>query len=195
MSNATYDKLWKEAETLLAETTQADVILQGAKPLKDRKKAHNVVATLYVKYSLICNKLEECYEQMIQPQKRLLIKKTLNASLGRVLELKHELVNVDLSEYNYYDDVLIECGVTPQEAELRVPRYFRRERIMQIEERWTFIENTLRNLGTLCEIVAPKPITELHAIRLIQVLQATTKLLITFDFYYYRLVIILYFII
>jgi len=169
MSNTTYDELWREAETLLAETIQADVILQSAKPLKDRKKAHTVVSTLYVKYSLICNKLEQCYEQVIQPQKRLLIKRTLNASLGRVLELKHELVNIDLSEYNYYDDVLIECGVTPQEAELRVPRYFRRERITQIEERWTFIENTLRNLGALCEIVVPKPITELHAIRLIQV--------------------------
>jgi fatty acid synthase len=195
MSNATYDELWREAETLLAETIQADVVLQGAKPLKDRKKAHNVVSTLYVKYSLICNKLEQCYEQVIQPQKRLLIKRTLNASLGRVLELKHELVNVDLSEYNYYDDVLIECGVTPQEAELRVPKYFRRERIMQIEERWTFIENTLRNLGALCEIVAPKPITELHAIRLIQVSWASTKLAFTFNFYHYRLIIILYFII
>ncbi|XP_011352378.1 dynein regulatory complex protein 11 isoform X2 [Ooceraea biroi] len=168
MSSATYDELWGEAETLLTETVQADAVLQGAKPLKDRKKVHNVVSTLYIRYSLVSNKLEQCYEQVIQPQKRLLLKRLLDASLGRVLELKHELVNVDLSECSYYDDVLIECGVTPQEAEIRVPRYFRREQIEQIEERWTFVESTLRNLGTLRETVVSEQMTESQAIRLIQ---------------------------
>lgn len=169
MSSATYDELWREAEALLAETIQADAVMQSAKPLKDRKKAYTIVSALYVRYSLISNKLEQCYERVIQPQKRLLIKRSLNASLGRVLELKHELVNVGLSEYNYYDDVLTERGVTPQEAELRVPRYFTRERIAEIEDRWAFVENTLRNFGALDEPVVSEQMTESQAIRLIQV--------------------------
>lgn len=169
MSSATYNEFWMEAQTLLAETIQIDTVLQGAKPQRDRKKAHDHVAALYVRYVLACNKLEQCYDQVIQPQKRLLIKKSLNASLGRVLELKHELVNIDLAEHNYYDDVLIERGVTPQEAEIRVPRYFRRERIAEIEERRRFMEDTLRNLGALQDIVVPEKITESQAIRLIQV--------------------------
>ncbi|XP_029162150.1 dynein regulatory complex protein 11 isoform X4 [Nylanderia fulva] len=168
MSSATYDELWREAQTLLAETVQTDTVLQGAKPQKDRKKAHDAVSTLYVRYILICNKLERCYDQVIQPQKRLLLERSLNASLGRVLELKHDLVNVDLSEHNYYDDALLECGVTPQEAEIQVPRYYRRGRIAEIEERRKFIEDTLRNLGALHEAVVPKKITESQAIRLIQ---------------------------
>lgn len=173
MSNATYDELWRTAQVSLAETIQADTVLQGAKPQKDRKKAHDVVAVLYVRYILTCNKLERCYDQVIQPQKRLLLKRLLNATLGRVLELKHELVDIDLSEYSSYDDVLIECGVTPQEAEIRVPRYYRRDRRAEIEGRRRFIEDTLRNLGALHEIVVPEKITESQAVRLIQVSRAT----------------------
>lgn len=169
MSSATYDELWREAQTLLAETIQTDTVLQGAKPQKDRKKAHDVVSALYVRYILICNKLEQCYDQVIQPQKRLLLERSLNASLGRMLELRHDLVNIDLSEHSYYDDALLECGVTPQEAEIQVPRYFRRERVAEIGERRKFIEDTLRNLGALHEAIVPKRITESQAIRLIQV--------------------------
>ncbi|KAL6440740.1 hypothetical protein ACFW04_003292 [Cataglyphis niger] len=168
MSNAMYDELWREAQSLLVETIQADTVLQGAKPQKDRKKSHDVVSGLYVRYIIICNKLEQCYDQIIQPQKRLLLQRSLNATLGRVLELKHDLVNIDLSEHNYYDDVLIECGVTPQEAEIQIPKYYRRERAVEIAERRRFIENTLRNLGALHEVVVPKRITESQAIRLIQ---------------------------
>jgi len=175
MSNATYDELWRAAQTSLAETIQADTVLQGAKPQKDRRKAHDVVSSLYVRYILACNKLERCYDQAIQPQKRLLIKRSLDATLGRVLELKHELVNIDLSEHSYYDDVLIECGVTPQEAEIRIPSYYRRDRIAEIEGRRRFVENTLRNLGAIHEIVVPRKITESQAIRLIQVSRATRK--------------------
>ncbi|KAL6267203.1 hypothetical protein P5V15_000280 [Pogonomyrmex californicus] len=168
MSSTTYDELWRAAQTSLAETIQADSVLQGAKPQKDRGKARDLVTGLYVRYSLICNKLERCYDQMVQPQKRLLVKRLLDASLGRVLELKHELVNIDLSEHSYYDDALIKWGVTPQEAEVRVPRYYRRERIAEIEARRKFIEDTLRNLGALREIVVPIEITESQAVRLIQ---------------------------
>lgn len=164
-----YDKFWREAQAMLADTIQIDTVLQNAKPQKDRKKAHDVISTLYVKYIVACNKLEQCYDQIIQPQKRLLIKKSLNASLGRILELKHELVNIDLSEYSYYDDVLIECGVTPQEAEIQVPRYYRRERNAEIEEKRAFMEKTLRNLGTLHDTIEPTKMTESQAIRLIQV--------------------------
>lgn len=59
--------------------------------------------------------------------------------------------------------------MTPDEAELRVPRYFRREREKEIETRRKFIEDTLRNLGELEEQPGKKSMTELEAIRLIQV--------------------------
>lgn len=123
---------------------------------------------IYFRYIVCCNKLEQCYDQIIQPQKRILLRKLLDSTLGRILELKHELVEVDLSEYNYYDDVLLKYGILPQEAELRIPIYFRREREDEIAERRKFISEVLRNAGVLDEVVQPRKMTEPEAVRLIQ---------------------------
>lgn len=169
MSNETYDYIWKEAQILLDEVLQLDTNTQSAKPPKDRKKAHNVTSELYVRYIVVFNKLELCYDQLVQPQKRVLVKKSLDLTMGRILELKHELVEIDLSEHNYFDDILIKCKVTSQEVEIQVPKYFRRERENEIWERRKFIEDTLRNIGALDEIIDPKRMTEAEAIRLIQV--------------------------
>ncbi|XP_076172417.1 dynein regulatory complex protein 11 [Ptiloglossa arizonensis] len=168
MSSITYDLLWKDAQTILDELLQTDTSLQSAKLQKDRIQAHDIISELYVKYIIISNKLELCYDQVIQPQKRVLIKKLLNLCLGRILELKHELVEIDLSEYSYFDNILIKLGVTPREIEIQLPRYFRRERLKEIEERRQFIENTLRNVGVLDKAVLPKKMTESEAVRLIQ---------------------------
>ena len=169
MSNETYNEIWKEAQLALDEVLQLDTNVQSAKPPKDRKRAHNIISDLYVRYIVIFNKLEICYDQLVQPQKRILVKKLLDSTMGRILELKHELVEIDLSEHTYYDDILLKYQLTPQEVEIRIPNYFRRERKKEIQERRKFIEETLRNIGALDEVVAPKKMTEAEAIRLIQV--------------------------
>ena len=38
---------------------------------------------------------------MVHPQKRHLLRKLLDSTIGRILELKHELVNLDNLEYRY----------------------------------------------------------------------------------------------
>lgn len=169
MSSTTYNELWKSAQTTLEELLQMDTILQNAKPQKDRKKAHNTVSELYVRYIIVCNKLEVCYDQVIQPQKRILLKQLLVSCLGRILELKHELVEIDLSEYNYFDNILIKLNITPREVEIQIPRYFRRECLQEIEEKRKYIAETLKNIGALDEVIVPKKMTESEAVRLIQV--------------------------
>ncbi|XP_076620749.1 dynein regulatory complex protein 11 [Colletes latitarsis] len=168
MSSATYDELWKNTQIVLDELIQMDMSLQNAEPQKDRVQARNIISELYVKYIIVSNKMELCYDQVIQPQKRILIRQLLDSCLGRILELKHELVEIDLSEYSYFDDILIKLRVTPQEIEIQLPRYFRRERSKEIEERREFIENILRNTGVLYEVILPKKMTESEAVRLIQ---------------------------
>ncbi|XP_047360518.1 dynein regulatory complex protein 11 [Vespa velutina] len=182
MSNATYNELWKETQNTLDELIRTDSSVQSSKPQKDRKKAHQIVSELYVKYIIVCNKLEECYDQIIQPQKRILLKKLLESIIGRVLELKHELVNVDLSEHSYYDDILIKYGVTPEDVEIRIPRYFTRERRKEIDDRREFIENTLRNLGFLDEIIVSKTMSELEAVKLIQAHERARQGRVRFQF-------------
>jgi hypothetical protein len=59
--------------------------------------------------------------------------------------------------------------LTPDDLELKVPRYFRRERESEITTRRKFIEETLRSIGRLEDKPERKKMTELEAIRLIQV--------------------------
>ncbi|KAF7991336.1 hypothetical protein HCN44_002898 [Aphidius gifuensis] len=182
MSNESYDKLWQDAQNDLDEVINIDSIYQNTKPQKDRKKIHKIVSELYVKYISIYNRLEQVYDQIIQPQKRQLIRKLVDSTLGRILELKHELVEIDLSEYNYYDNVLFQNRILSQDNEIRIPTYFRREREQEIIERKLFIENILRTLGVLDEIIEPKIMTELEAIRLVQTHERARQGRIRFQF-------------
>ena len=45
-------------------------------------------AVLYIKYIEIYRRLEECYDQMVHPQKRIFIKKVLESTILRICEMK-----------------------------------------------------------------------------------------------------------
>lgn len=169
MSNSMYNDLWKRTHMLLDNVIESDTTIQNSRPTKDRKKAHNITADLYVQYCLICNNLNECYDQMIQPQKRILIKKLLDSVLGRVLELRHELIEIDLSEYSYYDNIFLKYNVTPEEVEIKVPHYFRQEHETTYQERRKFVQNVLKKLELSFEKETERILTLEDAVLLIQV--------------------------
>ncbi|XP_023246721.1 IQ and AAA domain-containing protein 1 [Copidosoma floridanum] len=181
MSNAMYSDMWREAQRQLDELTQADTGLQSG-PACERPEARHRLAELYVRYSELANRLEDCHDQMVQPQKRPLIRRLLDACLGRVLELKHELVELDYSEHNYCHDALLRYRLTPDEVELRVPRYFRRERQKEIEARKRFAEETLRSIGKLEEKSESRRMSELEAVRLIQAHERARQGRVRFQF-------------
>lgn len=68
---------------------------------------------MYIKYIQIFRKLEQCYDQIVHPQKRRVLRHVLDGTMGRILELKHEMVNLEFSEYHYFDDVLSDLKLTP----------------------------------------------------------------------------------
>lgn len=68
---------------------------------------------LYVRYIQIFRQLEKVYDQVVHPQKRQLIRVILNGVIGRVLELKNEMVEKEFSEYHYMDDVLHDLKLKP----------------------------------------------------------------------------------
>lgn len=113
--------------------------------------------------------MEIIYDEMIQPQKRVLIRKLLDACLGRVIELKHDLVNIDMMEFSYNDTIMEQLKLTTVDIQLRVPKYLQRERGNEIKERNKFIENLLIKLGWLEEEVFKEHFTELEAIQMIQI--------------------------
>lgn len=49
-------------------------------------------ANLYIKYIEVYKKLEDCYDQTVQPQKRTLLREMLENTMVRVIEEKIYLV-------------------------------------------------------------------------------------------------------
>lgn len=168
MSNQTLSTIWKRAQRDLEELAVKDYENQALEPEPDRTVAQTQAYELYLNYITIANRLEVLYDETLQPQKRLLIRKLLDSCLGRVIELKHDVVNMDMMEFNYNDEVMEKLQLTPIDIELRVPRYFKREREQEIAERNKFIDNLLIKLGWLDDEIVETKLTELEAIRVIQ---------------------------
>ncbi|XP_075146333.1 dynein regulatory complex protein 11 [Haematobia irritans] len=183
MSNNYYNEIWHlsqhEIELLAIEDFERqnqDVDTTIAAQTSDltcdeaTRKALIQASTyeFYLKYICIANRLEEVYDKMIQPQKRQLIRNILNACLGRIIELKHDLVNIDLMEFSYNDAVVERLKLTPIETELRIPRYFLRERKAELEHRNRTMHEILVKLGWVEENPVFEKLTEIDAIRLIQ---------------------------
>lgn len=88
------------------------------------------LACLYIKYIDIYRKLEECYDQMVHPQKRIFIKKTLETTITRICELKKDLVAFNPrgnSVYVHLDQLLFDLKYDPSIIEIPVPRYFKED--------------------------------------------------------------------
>lgn len=168
MSNQTYDELWCRTQKELEDLAVRDYETQTLEPEFEKSIIQRQAFELYLKYILAANKLEEIYDQMLQPQKRLLIRKVLDSCLGRVIELKHDLVNIDMMEFSYNDRVMNEMRLTPSDIELMIPRYFRRENKQDTDEKNRFIDKILIKLGWLEKEMVEVKMTELQAIRIIQ---------------------------
>ena len=99
---------------------------------------------------------------MVHPQKRQLLRKLLDSTIGRIIELKvsfyfefkyviirfqsmlflywisyflsikHDMVSLDNLEYSYHDSNMAEIGVTPAEVELAIPSFVISDRAEQI---------------------------------------------------------------
>lgn len=72
-----------------------------------------MLATFYIKYVQIFRNLENVYDQIVHPQKRLLIRKILDGVMGRILELKKDMVELELTEFHFFDDILQDLKLAP----------------------------------------------------------------------------------
>ena len=87
-------------------------------------------AVLYIKYIEIYKKLEECYDQMVHPQKRIFIKKILESTMIRICETKKSMIKEQPrtnSLYVHLDSLLFDLKYDPTVIELPVPRYFKED--------------------------------------------------------------------
>lgn len=109
----TYNQMWADAQLELSRLLTEELPAEPPRPEKDRVVFFQRLAMLFVRYVQIFRKLEEVYDQVVHPQKRQLIRTVLDGVIGRVLELKNEMVEKEFSEYHYMDDVLQDLKLKP----------------------------------------------------------------------------------
>eukprot|EP01062_Namystynia_karyoxenos_P063036 TRINITY_DN55868_c0_g1_i1.p1 TRINITY_DN55868_c0_g1~~TRINITY_DN55868_c0_g1_i1.p1 ORF type:complete len:1031 (+),score=455.52 TRINITY_DN55868_c0_g1_i1:94-3093(+) len=186
MSNLTFEEQLRESVVDLHEQLEEDQNLWAELPaqragpptITDNHLLQHY-APMYVKYLQIFRKLESTYDQILQPQKRADVRNILDATIGRMLEVKKRLVRF-CGDFINFDDVLVDLKLTPDSLEIPIPRYFTEERQKEIEDR----EKMFAKLRTSCcghpggkADVPPswarleedqKPLTDVDAITILQ---------------------------
>lgn len=74
--------------------------------------------------------LEDSYDQMVHPQKRVLMKEMLDNVIVRMCEVKQNVIRYATHtknpqvDYVNLDDVLMDLKLTPKALSLPLPRYY-----------------------------------------------------------------------
>uniref|UniRef100_A0A3Q0RT95 IQ motif containing with AAA domain 1 like n=1 Tax=Amphilophus citrinellus TaxID=61819 RepID=A0A3Q0RT95_AMPCI len=163
--------LWAAAQSELSRLLAEELPDKPPRPEKDRVVFFQHLAMLFVRYIQIFRQLEKCYDQVVHPQKRRFIRSVLDSVMGRVLELKHEMVEKEFSEYHYMDDVLQDLKLTPVDLEVPIPRYFLSECSKEVQERKAMLADIFK-MVEVTETPNPlmaKKMSQEEAVKIIQV--------------------------
>uniref|UniRef100_A0A8C0FMV5 IQ motif containing with AAA domain 1 n=1 Tax=Bubo bubo TaxID=30461 RepID=A0A8C0FMV5_BUBBB len=173
ISSDTYNKVWTDAQKDLdiQLRREREEFLQ---PEKDRVKVFKMLVTSYIKYMQIFRNLEMAYDQLIHRQKRTVIRQVLDGVMGRILEVKKEMVGLDNSEFHYIDNILEDLKLLPQldseDIEVPIPRYFIKEKLEVLQQREKILDQILLDAGLQTQVNKPlKAMTFEEAIKVIQV--------------------------
>ncbi|EER08675.1 conserved hypothetical protein [Perkinsus marinus ATCC 50983] len=154
MSNKAWQHRWADAMTELLEQIRIEHLPAAA----DREDApildvgFQPTALVYAKYLQLYTKIEDIYDQMIHPQKRIFIRQVMEAIIVRVLELKEQLIFFNprhRSRFVALDEILADLKMNPEDLDWKFPRYLTRdtERADWIEIRSRRIEHWQKHFG------------------------------------------------
>ncbi|XP_010946455.2 dynein regulatory complex protein 11 isoform X1 [Camelus bactrianus] len=146
MSNTMYNKMWHQTQEALTSLLDKES-QKMMEPHQNQVFIFQMLATFYIKYVQIFRNLENVYDQIVHPQKRILIRKILDGVMGRILELKNEMVELELTEFHYFDDLLQDLKLAPQQLDIPIPKYFLKEKLEVIKEREKILAQILANTG------------------------------------------------
>ncbi|NXK39738.1 DRC11 protein, partial [Piprites chloris] len=166
-STSTYCKMWADAQRDL------DILLQKERkeflrPETNLGKVSKMLATSYIQYMEIFRNLAAAYDHLVYQQKRAAIRPVLDSVMGRILEIKKEMVKLDNSECQYLDDILVELNRPLEDIEIPIPKYFIEENLEVLQQREKTLDEILLNAG-LQEQKPVEAMTLPEAIKLIQV--------------------------
>eukprot|EP00201_Polytomella_parva_P022593 CAMPEP_0175045650 /NCGR_PEP_ID=MMETSP0052_2-20121109/4556_1 /TAXON_ID=51329 ORGANISM="Polytomella parva, Strain SAG 63-3" /NCGR_SAMPLE_ID=MMETSP0052_2 /ASSEMBLY_ACC=CAM_ASM_000194 /LENGTH=479 /DNA_ID=CAMNT_0016309235 /DNA_START=59 /DNA_END=1495 /DNA_ORIENTATION=- len=137
MANVTYDIMWREGMMELLDQLEAE----NPEDISLAPKDLSEWACIYIKYIQILRKLENAFDQMVHPQKRLDMRKALEACMGRMLEIRHWMVKLNRNlDFINLDDILVDLKLTPEVLEIPIPKYFIEDRAKELDDRDKFLE-------------------------------------------------------
>ncbi|NXP94075.1 DRC11 protein, partial [Passerina amoena] len=137
-------------------------------PQEDPEQVMKMLATAYVQYLAILRKLDEAHAPLIHQQKRAAVRAALDGVMGRILEIKGEMVALEKSECHSMADILLELQRVPEDIEIPIPKYFIKENLGILQYREKYLHEILLNAGLLeQEVVTAMTLAE--AVRVIQV--------------------------
>ncbi|GCB60130.1 hypothetical protein scyTo_0014113 [Scyliorhinus torazame] len=170
MSNKAYNKMWVETHEDLHYLLKQEITVQDAKPQTDRVIIFQILTTFYIKYVQIFRNMESLYDQIVHPQKRRIIHHVLDGIMGRILELKNEMVKLEFSEFHYCDDVLQDLKLIPEDLEIPVPRYFVKDKLKVLKARENILARILsRSWAQVEQVTSVKLLSLEEAIQIIQI--------------------------
>ncbi|KAG8506149.1 IQ and AAA domain-containing protein 1-like, partial [Galemys pyrenaicus] len=141
-----YQRLWDASHAALQELLGQEPPLLEAVPDRERQSFQYRLSLLYLHYLGLLRRFDTLYDQIVQPQKRRLLRRLLDGVAGRVLELKDELVRADLCETHCLDRVLQDLTLTPADLEVPIPKYFQLEQPKILRERGLMLAEILSRM-------------------------------------------------
>lgn len=133
MSSKGYVTRWADAVDDLKSIIATERALQNIGPVLDRSQVHNNMSQLYVRYIILVNNLSDLYDQMLQYQRRVVIQQLLEAATKRLLEWRKELCQLELSDFVYVEQALVQLELIPQSALLARPHHFPFKRADEVQ--------------------------------------------------------------
>lgn len=170
MSSAMYNEMWHQTQEALNSLLDKES-QKTAESHKSQVFIFQKLATFYIKYVQIFRNLENVYDQIVHPQKRILIRKILDGVMGRILELKNDMVELELTEFHYFDDILQDLKLAPQQLDIPIPKYFLKEKLEVIKGREKILAQILADTGLAVQDMkaSVKSISIEQAVKLIQI--------------------------
>ncbi|XP_075811635.1 IQ and AAA domain-containing protein 1-like [Microtus pennsylvanicus] len=168
MSEGAYQRLWEASHVTLEEVLEREPSLLEPVPGRERQNFQYRVSVLYLYYLGLLRRFDMAYDQMVQPQKRRLLRRLLDGVAGRLLELKDELVRVDMCETHCLDRVLQDLNLTPADLEVPIPKYFQLEQSGAMKARQQMLAEILARLEPLISQENFREMSRTEALILVQ---------------------------
>ncbi|NWV37728.1 DRC11 protein, partial [Grantiella picta] len=168
--SSTYIKIWADTQKDL------DIMLERereefSQPEEDREKVMTMLTTCYIKYLDIIRNFKAVHDNLIHQQKREAVRQVLDGVMGRLLEIKKEMVSLDKTECHYMDDILVDLKRVPEAIEIPIPEYFIKENQKNLQERAKYLDEILLN----ADLLEQEPVTALTLEEGIKVIQVAER--------------------